>query len=75
MSEQAKTDREIIDQLVEALETSTDALEAWMHQYAPDHCEPESVERYSDMIAAHEGTLAFIEWGLDRIDCKRTDNK
>ena len=60
MSEQAKTDREIIDQLVEALEASTEALKAWIHQYAPDQCEAESVERYSNMIAYNSGTLAFI---------------
>lgn len=48
------------DQLVEALEASTEALEALMHQYSPDHCEDESVERYAKIIAFHGGTLAFI---------------
>jgi hypothetical protein len=47
-------------QLVEALKSSTEALTAWLHQYAPDCCESESVERYRNLIDSNGGTLAYI---------------
>ena len=45
--------------LREALASSTEALTAWMHQYAPDQCEQEAVDRYTSLIA-QSGTLAYI---------------
>lgn len=53
------------DALVEALTLSQEALTAWLHQYAPDQCENESVERYLSLIA-QDGTLAYVAKHLTR---------
>ena len=35
-------------------------LDDWVHQYAPEFCNDDSVARTRSRIAAHGGTLAYI---------------
>lgn len=44
----------------DALEQSTLALAAWLHQYASAFCEEAEVARHTTRIADHGGTLAYI---------------
>lgn len=48
------------DALIMAVEKSTAALTAWLHQYAPDVCEDEAVHTNVNYIDSCGGTLALI---------------
>lgn len=49
-----------IDALVAALEESKEALDDWLHQYAPEHCGEKHVVETWRRISANGGTLAYI---------------
>jgi hypothetical protein len=42
------------------LEDVHEALNAWIHTYAPDMCDEERVEHYRNLISDHGGTLYYI---------------
>ena len=52
-----QTTDETTTQLIEDLRV---ALGHWVHQYAPDCCEPEAVERALRHLQDHGGTLCYI---------------
>lgn len=43
-----------------ALRKAQEAMNAWLHQYAADHCNEGNVRKYADIVMSQGGTLAYI---------------
>ncbi len=46
--------------VAKALEDGIEAMNVWLHQYAPEHCGEEYVKESQKIIADNHGTIAYI---------------
>jgi hypothetical protein len=51
--------RAMNDKMVGVLKELDEATNAWVHQYASEFCDADSVVKYKDLIQRNNGTLAY----------------